>query len=84
MVRRNYTTEHSFFADWFKEVLSGTTERKSVSIIFLDRRGERSRAVLFTDGWPASRKIMPWTDRLIGVEYIIEEIEFVVEKVECR
>ena len=82
VLRRAYTGEFTYFGDWFKKVLAGTTDRKSGSIIYLDRTGNEVLRFSFTGGWPARRSIIQAKEPLSGETHIVEEIEFVVEKVE--
>lgn len=58
--------------DWYRKVLAGQTERKSGSIILLDRSGGEVARYNFFEAWPCRYK----------AGFISEELEFAVEKVE--
>ena len=68
------------FAAWRKAALDGKTERKSISVIFHNDAGEEAR-INFYECWPVRWKA-PEAIAPTGTHHIIEEIEFVVEKVE--
>ncbi|MCU0725848.1 MAG: phage tail protein [Planctomycetes bacterium] len=64
--------------DWFRKGLSGTTERKSGSIIYLDREGNEVLRLNFSEAWPAGFEAGPFTD---GAP-VIESFELGMEKLE--
>ncbi|HLO03613.1 MAG TPA: phage tail protein [Symbiobacteriaceae bacterium] len=66
--------------EWYKKVLAGTTERKSGSIIYLDREGNEVLRYNFFEAWPCRWKAPELNAS--SDTHIVEEIEFVVEKVE--
>ena len=87
VMKRAYLGDDNYLATWFKKVLNGTTERKSGSIIYLDREGNEVLRYNFFEAWPARRHVgvapkSVLTKPLDPQMYIVEEIEFVVEKVE--
>lgn len=59
--------------DWYKQVLDGKVERKSGSIIYLDRTGAEVLRYNFFEAWPC---------RYSAPSMAVEQIEFVVEKIE--
>ncbi len=63
-------------ADWLKKVLAGTTDRKSGSIIYLDREGSEILRYNFFEAWPVRWKIANRDSQAIV------EIEFAVERIE--
>jgi phage tail-like protein len=64
--------------EWYKKVVNGQTERKSGSIIYLDRQGNEVARFMFFGAMPIRYAIVG------GDGLIKEEIEFVVEKVERK
>jgi len=72
--------DNGALADWYKQVLDGKTDRKSGSIIYLDRAGAEVLRYNFYEGWPCRWKAPELNAN--SDTHIIEEIEFVVEKVE--
>lgn len=67
-------------SEWFKTILAGKTDRKSGSIIYLDREGNEVLRYNFFEAWPCRWKA-PELNASSDTN-ILEEIEFVVEKVE--
>lgn len=64
--------------EWYKKVLAGTTDRKSGSVIYLDRAGNEVMRYNLFEAWP-----MRWkAPELNSKGDTVESIEFVVEKVE--
>lgn len=77
--KRGFVNDASLL-DWNKKVLSGKTDRKSGSVIYLDREGKEVLRYNFFEAWPAKWKA---PELNAGSDtHIVEEIEFVVEKVE--
>lgn len=66
--------------DWYKKVLAGQTDRKSGSIIYLDRDGQEVLRYNFFEAWPCRWKAPELNSS--SDTYLIEEIEFVVERIE--
>ncbi len=65
---------------WFKNVIEGKTERKSGSIIVLDREGKEIMRHNFFEAWPCRHKMPDHNSQ--SDTHIVEEIEFVVERVD--
>jgi phage tail-like protein len=65
---------------WYKSVLGGKTDRKSGSIIYLDREGNEVLRYNFFEAWPTRWKAPELNSH--SDTHIVEELEFVVEKVE--
>ena len=82
VMKRGYSEGNTFFLDWFKKVLNGTTERKSGSIVYLDREGNEVLRYNFFEAWPCRWGILPAPNPLTGQSYVIEKIEIAIEKVE--
>ncbi|MEO7589845.1 MAG: phage tail protein, partial [Byssovorax sp.] len=61
--------------EWFKQVLAGTTERKSGSVIYLDREGNEVLRYNFLEAWPVRWKAPELNSN--SDTHIVEEIEFV-------
>lgn len=66
--------------DWFKKVLAGTTDRKSGSVIYLDRAGQEVLRYNFFEAWPCRWKAPELNAS--SDAHLVEEIEFCVEKIE--
>jgi phage tail-like protein len=64
--------------DWYGKVLNGATERKSGSIIYLDREGNEVLRLNFFEAWPAGFEAGPFAD---GTP-VIESFELGMEKLE--
>ncbi|MDQ3265359.1 MAG: phage tail protein [Myxococcota bacterium] len=64
----------------YKKVLAGTTERKSGSIIYLDREGNEVLRYNFFEAWPCRWKAPELNSS--SDTHIVEELEFAVERVE--
>ncbi len=79
IMKRGQVSDDSI-TKWFKAVIEGKTERKSGSIIVLDREGKEIMRHNFFEAWPCRHK-MPDHNSLSDT-HIVEEVEFVVEKVE--
>lgn len=67
--------------DWYRRrALAGDTARKSGSIIYLDREGNEVLRYNFFEAWPCRWKAPELNSA--SDTHIVEEIEFVVERVE--
>lgn len=66
--------------DWYKDVLSGKADRKSGSVIYLDREGNEVLRYNFFEAWPCRWKAPELNSG--SDTALFEEIEFVVERVE--
>ncbi|HWI66275.1 MAG TPA: phage tail protein [Symbiobacteriaceae bacterium] len=80
ILRRGLPANDTSLMEWYKKVLAGQTDRKSGSIIYLDREGQEVARYNFYEAWPCRWKAPELNAS--SDTYIIEEIEFVVEKVE--
>lgn len=81
----NITLEREFVNDsslleWYKNILAGKTERKSGSIIYLDRAGQEVLRYNFFEAWPCRWSLPELTSD--GKSVAIEKIEICVEKIE--
>lgn len=61
-------------AEWLKKAQGGTVDRKSGSIIYLDREGNEVLRYNFFEAWPVKH----------SATQIVEELEFAVERVERK
>jgi phage tail-like protein len=80
ILKRSAVGADASLLEWYRKVLSGSTERKSGSIIYLDREGKEVLRYNFFEAWPCR-----WKAPELNVNSdsnVMEEIEFVVEKVE--
>lgn len=59
---------------------TGSCQRKSGSVIYLDRAGQEVLRLNFYQAWPTRYEAPPYNART--ATHVVEEIEFVVEKVE--
>ncbi|MDO8649153.1 MAG: phage tail protein [Candidatus Peregrinibacteria bacterium] len=66
--------------EWYKKVLAGTTDRKSISIIYLDRAGNEVMRYNLFEAWPCRWKAPELNSK--GDTTATESIDFCVEKVE--
>lgn len=66
--------------DAYKKILAGTTERKSGSIIYLDREGNEVLRYNFFEAWPCRWKAPELNSH--SDTHLVEELEFAVERVE--
>lgn len=80
VLKRGVMDESDEIRQWYKKVLAGTTDRKSGSIIYLDRAGQEVLRYNFFEAWPC-RWHLPEIDG-IGNDVATEEIEICVERVE--
>jgi phage tail-like protein len=79
VLKRGQVSDDSLLK-WFKTVVDGKTDRKSGSIIYLDREGKEVMRYNFFEAWPCRHKA-PELNASADT-HIVEELEFVVEKVE--
>lgn len=68
-------------SEWYKKVLAGTTDRKSGSVIYLDRAGQEVLRYNFFEAWPCRWKA-PELNSSSDTRELQETIEFCVEKIE--
>jgi phage tail-like protein len=66
--------------EWYKKVVAGSTDRKSGSIIYLDREGNETLRYNFFEAWP-TRWSAPELNSSSDT-HIVQELEFTVDKVE--
>lgn len=84
-LKRGFVNDASLL-DWYKRIGGGgdcddtRCARKSGSIIYLDREGQEVRRINFFEAWPIRYEAPPYNAR--SSTHIVEEIEFVVEKIE--
>lgn len=79
VLKRGFVNDASLL-EWYKKVLNGVTERKSGSIIYLDREGNEVLRYNFFEAWPCRWKAPELNAN--SDTFIVEELEFAVEKVE--
>lgn len=79
ILKRGFINDPAFW-DWYKKVVSGTTERKSGSVIVLDRAGQEVNRYNFSEAWPCKWK-GPALDTK-GDTRMVEELELCVGSVE--
>lgn len=79
-IKREAIGSDASLLDWYKKVLAGQTDRKSGSIIYLDREGNEVLRYNFFEAWPCRWKAPELNAN--SDTHLIEEIEFVVERVE--
>jgi|GEM_PF-309205 len=80
VLKRGLMDEADELRQWYKQVLAGKTERKSGSIIYLDRAGAEVLRYKFFEAWPCKWSL-PELDNE-GGKVAIEKIEICVEKIE--
>jgi phage tail-like protein len=78
-LKRGFVKDPSLL-EWYKKVLAGKTERKSGSVIYLDRENKEVLRYNFFEAWPCRWKAPELNAH--SDTHVVEEIEFVVEKVE--
>lgn len=84
----NITLERAFdpqdrtFSDWAEALAAGHTERKSGSIIYLDREGNEAARWNFYEGWPCKWSLVEVEQN--GQWITIERIEIAVERIERK
>ncbi len=76
VLKRGFVNDPSLY-EWYKKVLAGQTDRKSGSIIYLDREGKEVLRYNLFEAWP-----MRWKAPELNAkgDTALEIIEFVVEK----
>lgn len=79
VLKRGFVNDASLL-EWYKAVLLGATARKSGSIIYLDREGNEVLRYNFFEAWPCRWKAPELNAN--SDTFIVEELEFAVEKVE--
>ena len=79
ILKRGFVSDASLL-EWYKKVLAGKTERKSGSIIYLDRENNEVLRYNFFEAWPCRWKAPELNSG--SDTHLVEEIEFVCEKVE--
>lgn len=79
IIRKGQVNDHTLL-DWFKEVVAGKTNRKSVSILYLDREGKEVYRYNLYEAWPCRWKAPELNSQ--GDNHAVEEIEFVAERIE--
>lgn len=79
VLKRGYINTSELW-DWYKNVIDGTIERKSGSIIALADNGTEILRYNFFEGWPCKWKGFVFDADKRGT--LFEEIEIAVEKVE--
>jgi len=66
--------------EWYKQVLAGQTDRKSGSIVYLDREGNEDARFTLTQAWPCRWKAPELSAN--SDTHVVEELEFCVERVD--
>lgn len=75
VLKRGFINDPALY-EWYKKVVKGVTERKSGSIIVLDRAGNEALRYNFFEAWPCRWKA-PELNSKSEVEFV-EEIELCV------
>ena len=81
VLKRGVMTEDEL-REWYKKELAGTTDRKSGSVIYLDRAGQEVLRYNFFEAWPCKWSL-PTLDNE-GNTAAIEVIELCVERIERK
>ena len=79
MLRRGLTLDRELY-DWHRRALNGEIDRRSGSIVVLDRRGKEQTRFNFFEAWP-QRMTGPALNSE-GTDVAIEEFELAVERLE--
>lgn len=79
VMKRGFISDPSLL-EWYKKVMNGVTERKSGSIVYLDRENNEVLRYNFFEAWPCRWKAPELNAN--SDTYIVEELEFAVERVE--
>jgi len=79
VLKRGFVSDPALL-EWYKKVLGGKTERKSGSIVYLDREGNEVVRYNFFEAWPCRWKAPELNST--SDTHLVEELEFAVEKVE--
>jgi len=78
VLKRELVSEDDLRA-WYKKVLAGTTDRKSGSVIYLDRAGQEVLRYNFFEAWPCRWKA---PELASGGNLATEEIDLCVDRIE--
>lgn len=82
-LRRSWDPADQRLEQWRAGTVTGKAGRKSGSIVFLDRDGKETARYNFFEAWPSRHAVRWMAPESLGERgYMVEEIEFVVEKVE--
>ena len=73
-------TSNSDLFDWFRNVAQGNLDRRSGSVILMDRDGQEVVRYNFYEAWPAKWKVPDMDSDQRG--HIVEELELVIERLE--
>lgn len=78
-LKRGFVKDDALRA-WYKKVLAGTTERKSASIIYLDRAGNEVMRYNLFEAWPCRWKAPELSSK--GDTTSVESIDVCAERIE--
>ena len=80
-LKRGFVNDPSFdpLREWYKKVLAGTTDRKSGSVIYLDRAGKEVMRYNLFEAWPCR-----WKAPELDSKGATESIDFCLEKIERK
>ncbi len=79
VLKRGFVNDASLL-QWYRKMEAGQTDRRSGSVIYLDGAGKETKRYNFFEAWPVRWKAPELNAG--NKTHIVEEIEFVVEKVE--
>ncbi|MDO8648226.1 MAG: phage tail protein [Candidatus Peregrinibacteria bacterium] len=82
VLKRGLMDESDELRQWYKKVLAGQTDRKSGSVIYLDRAGQEVLRYNFFEAWPCKWKLPELSTD--GSSAATEEIEICLEKIERK
>jgi phage tail-like protein len=77
-LERDFSSTNEFF-NWFKSVIDGNVDRKSISIVYLADDGTEATRINLYDAWPKSWKVNGLNARQSG--HASETVEVVYEKI---
>ena len=80
IVLKRGTVNDASLLEWHKKVLAGTTDRKSGSVIYLDREDKEILRYNFFEAWPV--RLVGATINPQGTGYTIEQLELAVGRIE--
>ena len=80
IVLKRGTVNDASLLEWHKKVLAGTTDRKSGSVIYLDREDKEILRYNFFEAWPV--RLVGATTNPQGTGYTIEQLELEVGRIE--
>lgn len=80
-VERDWSSTPEFY-NWFKTVLDGKVDRKTVSFVFLNDSGDEATRVNLYDVWPAKWKISGINSRASG--HALESLDLIFERMELK